>query len=284
MIATLLYVSTCERHSELISLGDPYQGKTLFVVGVSIHWLSNRNWQTKVLDSWKVTQLDLPRQESGNVPATCWCIPGTDLLRQLCVLPHGDRRYTSNYLPQPQHTDTEQTSPSTDSSSSSAFPAFSLGFTILVRFLRMWPSFFPSNHRGSHIPSSWMMLCWVCFCCRHSPIKDMSVKIFWVRAMECMCSQARPRSILSSEGVLGTGVRTQVKFKGKIPFIGGSEEVRTRGTVSHRTASPTHYRLSYSGPSANPWTPVTWQGCRYCTHFEITGMTRPAEDEILRRR
>ena len=34
-------------------------------------------------------------------------------------------------------------------------PAISLGFTILVRFLRMWP--FLSNRWGSHIPSSWMV-------------------------------------------------------------------------------------------------------------------------------
>ena len=31
---------------------------------VSINRPSNRNWQTKVLDSWKVTQLNLLRQKS----------------------------------------------------------------------------------------------------------------------------------------------------------------------------------------------------------------------------
>ena len=29
----------------------------------------------------------------------------------------------------------------------------------------------------------------------------MNVRIFWVRAMKCMCAQTRPRFILSSEGV-----------------------------------------------------------------------------------
>ena len=43
--------------------------------------------------------------------------------------------------------------------------------------------------------------CWVCFCCRHSPIYVMNVRIFWVRAMKCMCAQTRPQFILSSEGV-----------------------------------------------------------------------------------
>ena len=42
------------------SLRDRYQRKTLLVVDVSVIWPTNRNWQTKVLDTWKVTQLDLP--------------------------------------------------------------------------------------------------------------------------------------------------------------------------------------------------------------------------------
>ena len=42
----------------------------LFVVGVSINWPSNRKWQAKVLDSWKIAQLSLLRQECVNFPAT----------------------------------------------------------------------------------------------------------------------------------------------------------------------------------------------------------------------
>ena len=38
----------------------------LFVVGVSINWPSNRKRQTKMLDSWKVTQLSLFHQERVN--------------------------------------------------------------------------------------------------------------------------------------------------------------------------------------------------------------------------
>ena len=44
------------------------------------------------------------------------------------------------------------------------------------------------------------------------------------------------------------GVRTHVNSKKKIPSTEGSEQVRTRDAASHWTASPTHYRLSYSGP------------------------------------
>ena len=33
-----------------------------------------------------------------NVPATCWCISGTDVLRQSYMLPHWDRSCRSNLL------------------------------------------------------------------------------------------------------------------------------------------------------------------------------------------
>ena len=45
--------------------------------------------------------------------------------------------------------------------------------------------------------------CWECFCCWYSPIKDMDVRIFGVRMVECICAQTRPQFILSSERVLG---------------------------------------------------------------------------------
>ena len=45
--------------------------------------------------------------------------------------------------------------------------------------------------------------CWVCFCCQHSPVCGMNVRIFGVHAMECMCAQTRSQFILSSERVLG---------------------------------------------------------------------------------
>ena len=47
----------------------------------------------------------------------------------------------------------------------------------------------------------------------------------------------------------GNGVRTCVISKRKITSTGGSEEGRTRDAASRMTASPTHYRLSYSGSS-----------------------------------
>ena len=52
-----------------------------------------------------------------NVPATCECISGTDLLRQFYVLPHStviEVAEQTFHLIQSQYTDTEPTSPSTD--------------------------------------------------------------------------------------------------------------------------------------------------------------------------
>ena len=71
---------------------------------------------------------------------------------------------------------------------------------ILVRFLRMWPFLNPTSVvvtfrlRGWCLPS-------VFFCCRHSPVMGMNVRIFRVRAMERMYVQIRSRFILSSKRV-----------------------------------------------------------------------------------
>ena len=49
----------------------------------------------------------------------------------------------------------------------------------------------------------------------------------------------------------GIGIRTYVHSKGKIPSTGKKNLLKEDGThdaASSRTASPTHYQLSYSGP------------------------------------
>ena len=48
----------------------------------------------------------------------------------------------------------------------------------------------------------------------------------------------------------GNRVRNHVNSKEKIPSTGGSEDVRTCIAASCRM-SPTHYRLSYSGPQTD---------------------------------
>ena len=64
-------------------------------------------------------------------------------------------------------------------------------------------------------------------------------------ARECKRARTGPRFV--GKEFLGNGVRTHVNSKGKIP-TGSSEEDGTRDAASRRTASPIHYRLSYSGP------------------------------------
>ena len=81
-----------------------------------------------------------------------------------------------------------------------------------------------------------------------SPVLDMNVRIFGVPATECMCAQTRHRFILSSERFLKNGVRTHVDSKAKILSSRRSQEGGASEAASRRTASPTHYLLSYSGP------------------------------------
>ena len=71
--------------------------------------------------------------------------------------------------------------------------------------------------------------------------------------MECMCAQTGPRLILSSERVLGNGVRTYVNSKGKIPSTGknlrgGSNPRRCIKQDSEPNTKPTHCPLSNSCP------------------------------------
>ena len=73
--------------------------------------------------------------------------------------------------------------------------------------------------------------------------------------MEYMRVQTRLRFILSFERVKGNGVRTHVNSKGTPPLPPpppippvpeGSEDA-----ASSRIETPTHYQLSYSGPSVS---------------------------------
>ena len=81
MVETIVYVlGSCECHPELteemsIPLRPISNGGSS-----SINWPSNRNWQTKVLDSWKVTQLLLLRKES--VKSWPRCPPSRPIIAQ----------------------------------------------------------------------------------------------------------------------------------------------------------------------------------------------------------
>ena len=71
---------------------NPFETDTkgkLFVVDVSINWPSNRDWQTKVLDSWKATQRILLRQKSVKETESRWC---NCLVGLVVRRPSGDRQ------------------------------------------------------------------------------------------------------------------------------------------------------------------------------------------------
>ena len=120
------------------------------------------------------------------------------------------------------------------------------------------------THQGderSHIPSSWMVHA-AYFCCWHSPIKVMNVRIFWVCTMECMRAQIRPCFILSSErgwgffvffGGGGGGMESEPmstpREKSPLPENFSLLEDWTHDTASSRTASPTHHQWAIPAPT-----------------------------------
>ena len=65
----------------------------LFVVDVSMsmNWPRNRNWQTKVFDSWKVTQLNLLHQERVSISRS------KETVVCLAVI-HGETFNIGNYM------------------------------------------------------------------------------------------------------------------------------------------------------------------------------------------
>ena len=132
------------------------------------------------------------------------------------------------------------------------------GSPFWVRFFAYVTVFNP-NQWGSHIPSSWMVHARCVFCCWHSPVWDMNVRIFWGCTMDRKCAQIRPRFILSCEKSLG-GMESEAMLtpreKSPLPEKFSPEEDQTHDTASSRTASPTHCQPAIPAPVAD-WT-VSW--------------------------
>ena len=118
----------------------------------------------------------------------------------------------------------------------------------------MWPVF-QSNHWGSHILSSWMGHAGCVFVAGiHSSRTWMSGSFESVRWNACV--HRLDLSLYSHpKEIWGNGVGTHTNSKEKNPY--------QRLRASRRTASPTHYRPSYSHPVSdyknNPAPPsMTW--------------------------
>ena len=131
-------------------------------------------------------------------------------------------------------------------SSSSAFPALSLGFIIFGEiFVYVTIFFYPIIEVVTFCLCGWCML--GVFVARIHPSRTWMSGSF--EPMQWNASVHRLDLGLYShpKEFWGNGVRTHVNSKGKIPSTRGSE-VRTCHAASCRTVSPTQYRLRYSSP------------------------------------
>ena len=143
-----------------------------------------------------------------------------------------------------------------------AFPAVSWvhhfwwDFCVCDRFFfSFFLFFFFFDHRGSYIPSLWMVHAWCVLVASIDPSGTWMSRSFesvWWNA----CVHRLDLGLYSHpKEFLGDGVRTvrgwsqnHVNSEGKTPSTVGSEEGGTCRAATCRTVSPTHCQLSYSGP------------------------------------
>ena len=100
---------------------------------------------------------------------------------------------------------------------------------------------FSSNHRGSHIPSLWMVHAGCDFVASiHPSRKWMSGSLESVRGNACV-HRLDLSLYLIRKRYGGMESETMLTPREKIASTGGSEEFNTHDTASHRTLNPTHY-------------------------------------------
>ena len=143
-------------------------------------------------------------------------------------------------------------------SSSSMFPAIFLGFTTLGEIFA-YVTILQSNHRGSHIPSLWMMMHAGCvFVAGIHPFRTwMSGSFESVRWNACVhglnfCLYCLPKEFMGNE------VRTHVNSVGKIPSTWGSEGVReVEPSTLHHAEQPVQHTVLVPTPTS-PSHPAPW--------------------------
>ena len=81
--------------------------------------------------------------------------------------------------------------------------------------------------------------CWVCFCCRHSAVYDMNVRIFesvrWNISVDRLDLGSYPHP---KEFFLGNGTRTHVNSKGKNPLYRKAPRWVEPATLHHAGQRP----------------------------------------------
>ena len=133
-------------------------------------------------------------------------------------------------------------------SSSSAFPAISLGFTILGEILQ-YVTVLQSNHIGSHIPSSWIVHAGCVFLAGIHPTRTwMSGSFDSVRWN--VCEHRLDLSLYSSKRVLGYRVRTHVNSKGENPlYRKNPSQRRVEPTTLHHAGKRVQHTTNGSIPA-----------------------------------
>ena len=98
----------------------------------------------------------------------------------------------------------------------------------------------------------------------------MNVRIFWVRAMKCMCAQTRPRFILSSERVFGGMEFEPMLTPRENPLYRkiSPEEDRTRDAVD---SEPKHYQRAIPDPCADQ---TTWKKESNSAEYTLSGSVK----------
>ena len=85
---------------------------------VALLWMKDNRWAVRSIDNRWAIQRERERERDVcwllNVPATCECISGTDLLNFTCCKPEIEVADQTFHLTRSQYTDTGPTSPSTD--------------------------------------------------------------------------------------------------------------------------------------------------------------------------
>ena len=103
--------------------------------------------------------------------------------------------------------------------------------------------FICSINTNSHFPSSWMAQAGTVFVAGIYLFRTQMSS----ESLRWNVCEHRP----DLETVLGSGVKTMLTSRKKSPQPTDTEERRTRDASSRRTANPTYYQLSYSGPEGS---------------------------------
>ena len=188
-----------------------------------------------------------------NVPAACYSISETDLLRKLYVLPHWDRSSRPNFL----------------------------SHTITVCWHRANQSQCrPYNARRltsqQNATVSQRRICWENGTCYHTET-EVADQTFYLT--QSHYADTGPTSPSADPIRLGAWRPSNM-----LQYLrdGSAQTTARAATLRQKQQDQTFYlaQSQYTdtrptSPSAHPKTPGAWQGSHWSSNFEVTGMTRP---------